>query len=65
MQNNQTKHIKINIHFIKEKLDSGLICTPYVPKGHQLADVLTKGLGNNVFYKNISKLGMEDLYSPA
>ena len=37
----------------------------YVPIGHQLADVLTKGLCNNVFHKNIRKLGMKDLYSPA
>ena len=44
---------------------SGLFYTPYVPTGHQLADVLTKGLYSNVFHKNISKLGMEDLYSPA
>ena len=65
VQHDQTKHIEIDKHFIKEKLDSGLICTPYVPTGHQLADVLTKGLYSNVFHKNISKLGIEDLYSPA
>ena len=53
------------MHFIKKKLDSRLICTPYVPTGHLLADVLTKRLCNNVFYKYISKLRMEDLYSPA
>ena len=65
VQPDQTKHIEIDRHFIKEKLDSGLICTPYVPTRHQLADVLTKGLCSNVFHKNISKLRMEDLYSPA
>ena len=65
MQHDRTKHIEIYKHFIKEKLDSGLICTPYLPIGHQLADVLTKGLCNIVFHKNISKLGIEDLYSPA
>ena len=65
VQYDRTKHIEIDRHFIKEKLDSGLICTPFVSIGHQLADVLTKGLCGNVFHKNISKLGMEDLYSPA
>ena len=30
MQHNRTKHIGIDRPFIKEKLDSGLICTPYV-----------------------------------
>ena len=65
VQHDRTKRIEIDRHFIKEKLDSGLICTPYIPIGHQLADVLTKGLCSNVFHKNINKLGMEDLYSPA
>ena len=64
VQHDQTKHIETDRHFIKEKLDSGLICTPYVPTGYQLADVLTKGLCSNVFHKNISKLGMKDPYSP-
>ena len=65
VQHDRTKPIEIDRHFIKEKLDSGLICTPYVPTGHQLADVLTKGLCSSMFRENISKLGMEDLYSPA
>ena len=48
--------MEIDKHFIKEKLDCALICTPYVLIEHQLTDVLTKGLCSNVFYKNISKL---------
>ena len=30
VQHDRTKHIEIGRHFIKEKLDSGLTCTPYV-----------------------------------
>ncbi|RVW52853.1 Ubiquitin-conjugating enzyme E2 5 [Vitis vinifera] len=44
VQHDRTKHIEIDKHFIKEKLDSGLICTPYVSTGCQLANILTKGL---------------------
>ena len=65
VQHDRTKHREIDIHFLKEKLDSGLICTPYVPTRHKLADVLTKGLCSNMFHKNISKLGIKDIYSPA
>ncbi|XP_061360276.1 uncharacterized protein LOC133304287 [Gastrolobium bilobum] len=43
VQHDHTKHIEIDRHFIKEKLDSGLITT-YIPSSCQLADVLTKGL---------------------
>ena len=39
VQHDRTKHIEIDMNFIKEKLDSRLICTPYVPTGYQLADV--------------------------
>ena len=44
VQHDQTKHVEIDRHFIKEKLESESICTPYVPTRHQLADVLNKGL---------------------
>ncbi|RDX97708.1 Copia protein, partial [Mucuna pruriens] len=41
---NRTKHIEIERHFIKEKLDSGLIVLVHVPTGLQVIDVFTKGL---------------------
>ncbi|RDX98200.1 hypothetical protein CR513_18909, partial [Mucuna pruriens] len=40
IQHDRTKHIEIDGHFIKEKLDSGLIVTSHVPTGLQVADVL-------------------------
>ena len=65
VQHDRTKHVEVDRHFIKEKLDSGLICTPYVPTGGQLADILTKGLPNPTFKNMLDKLGMTDLYQPA
>ena len=44
LAHDQTKYIELYRHFIKEKLNSGLISTPYMPSSDQLADVLTKGL---------------------
>lgn len=64
VQHDLTKHIKVDRHFIKEKLDCGLICTPYVPSRSQLADVFTKGLSCPNFEKIVSKLRMENTYSP-
>ena len=40
----RTKHVEVDKHFIKEKLDSGLICMPYIPTAEQIADIFTKGL---------------------
>ena len=65
VQHDRTKHIEIDRHFIKEKLDSGLICTPYVSTHGQLADILTKGLSSSVFQSFVSNMGMMNTYSPA
>ncbi|KAL5577658.1 hypothetical protein UlMin_019357 [Ulmus minor] len=65
VQHDRTKHIEVDRNFIKEKLDSGLVCTPYVSTTEQLADILTKGLSSKVFHGIISKLGMQNTYSPA
>ena len=56
VQDDRTKHIEIDRHFIKEKLDYKLIYTPYVSTKKQLADVFKKGLHNQDFCTIISKL---------
>ena len=65
VQNDRTRHIEVDRYFIKEKIDSGVICTPYIPSQQQLADILTKGLRKPTFEAILSKLGMENTYSPA
>ena len=64
VQHDWMKHIKNDKHFIKEKLNNGLICTPYVSTDRQLANILTKGLSSTKFQADVSKLGMENIYSP-
>ena len=56
VQHGRTKHIEIDRHFIKKKLDSGLIYTPYVFANCQLIDILTKGLSSTMFQVSVSKL---------
>ncbi|RYE24977.1 MAG: transposon Pol polyprotein, partial [Sphingobacteriaceae bacterium] len=64
VQHDRTKHVEIDRHFIKEKLERGEICMPFVPTSEQLADVLTKGLYKLKFEDFISKLGMIDIFAP-
>ncbi|KAA0063920.1 reverse transcriptase [Cucumis melo var. makuwa] len=59
-----TKHVEIDRHFIKERLDNGSICIPYIPSSQQVADVLTKGLLRPHFDLCVSKLGLIDIYVP-
>ena len=60
----RTKHIEVDKHFIKEKLNTGIICMTYLPTTEQLADVLTKGLHKKQFDKLTSKLAIEDIFKP-
>ena len=63
LQHDRTKHIEIDKHFIKEKLDEGVVCMSYVSSKHQLANILTKGLNSSMFHDLVFKLEMEDIYS--
>ena len=64
-QHDRTKHVEVDRHFIKEKLEEGVVCLTYVPSEHQLAYILTKGLNSSMFHDHVFKLGMEDIYSSA
>ncbi|RDY07857.1 Copia protein, partial [Mucuna pruriens] len=64
VQHDRTKHIKINKHLIKEKLDSELIVTTHVPTRLQVADVFTKGLPVTRFSELNGKLEIIDIYLP-
>ena len=49
VQHDRTKHIEIDIHFIKEKLEKKIISLPFVRSKDQLADIFTKALTSKVF----------------
>jgi len=65
VQQDRTKHVEVDRHFIKEKIEEGIICMTYVPTADQVADLLTKGLGRPMFEKLVDKLGMFNVFSPA
>jgi hypothetical protein len=50
VHHDRTKHIEIDRHFIKEKLDRGIFCLPYVKSASQIADILTKGLPEKTLF---------------
>lgn len=49
VHHDSTKHIEIDRHFIKEKLESGIIYLPHVKLASQVADILTKRLPEKTF----------------
>ena len=58
VQHDRTKHVEIDRHFIKEKLEAKIIKIPFVKSEDQLADVLTKAVSSRVFYNSLGKLGI-------
>ncbi|KAJ4721161.1 Retrovirus-related Pol polyprotein from transposon TNT 1-94 [Melia azedarach] len=65
VQHDRTKHVEIDRHFIKEKIEEGIICVPFVRSKDQLADVFTKGLPTQHFWRILSKLRIHDIFKPA
>ena len=61
----QTKHIEINCHFVREKVLSGEIITNFVSSGDQIADLFTKYLKGSRVDNICNKLGSYDIYAHA
>lgn len=64
VQHDRTKHIEVDRHFIKEKINEGAISIPFMSSLNQLADLLTKGIPSKMFIQIICKLVMIDIYAP-
>ena len=58
------KHIEIDCHFVREKIQLGLISTGYVKTRKQLGDIFTKALSGDQVSYLCNKLGMIDIYAP-
>ncbi|KAK4336544.1 hypothetical protein RND71_044146 [Anisodus tanguticus] len=44
VQHQRTKHIEMDIHFVREKVAKGQVRVCHVPSRYQIADIFTKGL---------------------
>lgn len=60
----RTKHIEIDCHFLREKIQLGLLRTSYVHTSDQIADIFTKALGKEQFQKLSCKLGVHSIQAP-
>lgn len=65
VHHDRTKHVEVDRHFIKDKLDEGIISIEYIPISNQLDDLLTKGLSEHNHEFLVSKLGLINIYNQA
>jgi len=59
----RTKHIEIDCHLMREKIQAGMIQTVYIRTTHQPADLFTKPLSSTQFETLLSKLGVINIHS--
>ena len=49
VQHQRTKHVEIDLHFVRERVALGQVRVLHVPTTSQYADVFTKGLPTSSF----------------
>ena len=57
----RTKHIEIDYHLVRDKIQEGLIRNLHVPSKHQIVDIMTKALGYPLFSSLLVKMGVHNL----
>ncbi|TYK04618.1 gag-pol polyprotein [Cucumis melo var. makuwa] len=55
---------RVDCHFIREKIQDGLVSTGYVKTGEQLGDILTKAVNGARISYLCNKLDMIDIFAP-
>ncbi|KAL5567779.1 hypothetical protein UlMin_024354 [Ulmus minor] len=61
----RTKHIEIDCHLVREKIQNGMLKTMFVSTNHQVADLFTKALHPTQFKLLLSKMGVKNIYAPS
>jgi hypothetical protein len=56
VQHHRTKHVEIDLHFVRERVAIGDVRVLHVPTTSQLPDIFTKGLPSSVFLEFKSSL---------
>ncbi|KAJ0454457.1 putative RNA-directed DNA polymerase [Helianthus annuus] len=58
----RTKHFELDLHFLREKIASGIIDPQKIASEQQIADIFTKGLNIAQHESLCEKLGMFDMF---
>lgn len=58
----RTKHIEIDCHLIREKIQQKMITTSHIPSSQQLTDIFTKALRGRIRYRVSHYISVYSLY---
>ena len=56
---------RFDVHFIREKVRSGVIVPSFVRSSDQTVDVFTKSVGPTLLDSSLGKLGLIHVFAPA
>ena len=57
----KTKHFEVDLHFVREKTENGILKVNKIVSSNQNADILTKSLGSVQHEYIVSRLNMVDV----
>jgi hypothetical protein len=63
VQHQRTKHVEIDLHFVRERVALGEVRVMHVPTSSQYADIFTKGLPISVFTEFRFSLNIRSAHS--
>jgi hypothetical protein len=58
VQHQRTKHVEIDLHFVRDRVATGDVWVIHVPTTSQFADIFTKGLPSSTFSEFRSSLNV-------
>jgi hypothetical protein len=58
-----TKHIELDCHLIRDKLQENVIRTLHVKSLHQFADLFTIAVSSNLFHHLLSKMNVINFFN--
>jgi hypothetical protein len=58
IQHQRTKHVEIDLHFVRDRVAMGEVRVLHVPTTSQFADIFTKGLPSSIFAEFRSSLNI-------
>ena len=58
VQHQRTKHVEIDLHFVRDRVAIGDVRVLHVPTTSQFADIVTKGLPSSTFLEFRSSLNV-------
>ena len=64
VQHQHTKHVEIDLHFVRERVAASVVRVLHVPTTSQLVDIFTKGMPSSVFLEFRSDINVRSTDIP-